>query len=185
VAVFLWSLSFNAIHAVWPNYLVGHLGYTRTEMSRLWSLAALTEVPMMVMAGWLSDRIGRLPVLSLSLICWTFVFLGWATVPVYPWILLIQFGRGFGMSTFLATAMTYVTEVTSQSRRGRASGLYSAIGSLGSMLGGTLGGALTQQLGFQTLLFTCTGLVSAGAIYLTGVYARWRTATAASREYGG
>jgi MFS family permease len=177
LSAFLWSLAFNAILSVWPNYMVGHLGYTRTAMTQLWGLAALTEFPMMIIAGWLSDRVGRLPVLSASLLCWTGVFLGYAFIPTYPWILAIQVGRGFSLSAFTATAMVYATEVTSQAERGRASGLYTAALGLGAMLGGTVGGTLTQLLGFVPMILTSAALVFGGGIYLARIHLRRYVAT--------
>ena len=181
VSAFLWTLAFNALLAVWPNYMVGQLGYTRTAMSRLWGLAALTEFPMMIAAGWLSDRIGRLPVLSLSLLCWTGVFLGYAFVPVPPWIFVIQIARGVCLSAFTVTAMTYATEITSQAERGRISGLYSAALGVGAMMGGTLGGSLTQLLGFVPMILTSAGLMFGGGIYMAGIYVRWRNSTLSPR----
>lgn len=174
VSVFLWSLAFSSVLAVWPNYMVGQLNYTRTDMSRLWALAAFTEFPMMILAGWLSDRLGRLPVLGLGLLCWSAVFSCYVVFPVYPWILLIQVGRGFAFGAFVGTSMTYATEVTTQAERGRASGLYSATRGLGSVLGGTVGGSLTQFLGFRPMILTCAALVSVGAIYVAAVCLRWR-----------
>jgi SET family sugar efflux transporter-like MFS transporter len=176
VSVFLWSLAFSAVLSVWSIYMVGQLNYSRTAMSRLWALAAFTEFPMMVLAGWLSDRVGRLPMLGVGLLSWVVVFSCYVLVPVYPWILLVQVGRGFAFGAFVGTSMTYATEVTTQAERGRASGVYSATRGLGAVLGGTVGGLLTQLLGFRFMLFTCAGLVFGGAIYVAAVYVRWKGA---------
>lgn len=160
------SLSMSATLSVWANYLVNERGFTPTTVTRLWSLTALSEAPFFVAAGWLSDRVGRLPVLTLGLLCWVVVLVGYAFVPIYPWILLIQLLRGFAFSAFTATAMVYITEASVQSKRGRASGLYSASRGLGSIVGGALGGLMTQVLGFPSLTLTCAGLLLLGAIYL-------------------
>ena len=56
----------GAVYAVWANYMVSELGYSQTAMSALWSLASTSEFPLMILAGWLSDRLGRLPMLSLG-----------------------------------------------------------------------------------------------------------------------
>ena len=57
VAALLWSLSFGVVYAVWGNYMVEGIGYTSAQMTRLWAIASLSEFPLMILAGWLSDRV--------------------------------------------------------------------------------------------------------------------------------
>jgi MFS family permease len=172
VSAFLWSLVTGAVYAVWANYMVSELGYSQATMSRLWSLASTSEFPLMIVAGWLSDRIGRLPMLSLGFLAWTVVFLGYVFVPGMPWIIAIQLTRGFAYSAFTATAMTYATEVRAKSQRGEASGLYSSAGGIGSILGSSMGGILTELTGFRTMIATNAGLIFGGAVYLAAVIVR-------------
>jgi len=64
VAALLWSLSFGVVYSVWGNYMVEGIGYSSAQMTRLWAIASLSEFPLMILAGWLSDRVGRLPMLA-------------------------------------------------------------------------------------------------------------------------
>jgi len=173
VSAFLWSLVTGAVYAVWAIYMVEELGYSRTVMSRLWAIASTSEFPLMIVAGWMSDRVGRLPMLSLGFVAWTVVFLGYVVVPMMPWIVLIQLTRGFAYSAYTVTAMTYATEVRSQAERGRASGLFNSAGGLGMVLGSVVGGTLTQLLGFVTMILICGGLIFGGAVYLGGCAVWW------------
>jgi MFS family permease len=166
VAALLWSLVVGAVYAVWGNYMVEGLGYTPAQMTRLWALASLSEFPLMMLAGWLSDRVGRLPMLSLGFLAWGTVFVGYLVAPQMPWIILIQLTRGFAYSAHTATAMTYAAEVRARSERGRISGLYGTAGALGSILGSSLGGALTEYVGFRALIGAGAGVIFAGAAYL-------------------
>ena len=175
ISAFLWSLVTGAVYAVWANYMVKGIGYTATAMSRLWSLASTSEFPLMIAAGWISDRFGRIRTLILAFIAWTIVFAGYVIIPGMPWILFIQLTRGFAYSAFTATAMTYATEVRSRSKRGEASGLYNSAGGLGSILGSSIGGIQTQLMGFRTMIGTNAALVFGGAVYLTGVVLRKRS----------
>ena len=122
--------------------------------------------------------------LSLGFLAWTLVFAGYVLVPTMPWIVLVQLTRGFAYSAFTATAMTYAAEVRSRSQRGRVSGLYSSAGSLGSILGSSVGGTLTQLTNFRTMIGTNAALIFGGAIYLAVVavrrMARWRTTHAST-----
>jgi SET family sugar efflux transporter-like MFS transporter len=169
ISAFLWSLTTGAVYAVWANYMVSELGYSQAAMSRLWALASTTEFPLMILAGWLSDRIGRLPMLSLGFVAWAVVFSGYVYFPGMPWMIFIQLTRGFAYSAFTATAMTYATEVRSRSQRGQVSGLYSSANGLGSILGSSVGGTLTQLTSFRTMIGTNAVLIFAGAIYLAVV----------------
>ena len=174
VAAFLWSLIFSGVYSVWVNYMVEQVGYSQTMATRLWSIASTSEFPFMILTGWMSDRVGRLPMLSLGFLAWTLVFLGYVTVPVMPWIILIQLMRGFAFSAYTVTAMTYAAEVRSRESRGRASGLYSSAGGMGRIVGSTMGGTLTQVLGFVPVIRICAGLIFGGALYLGERALRWR-----------
>lgn len=174
VAALLWSLVTGAVYAVWANYMVEDIGYSSSQMTRLWALASLTEFPLMIVAGWLSDRVGRLPMLVVGFLAWTVVFAGYVAVPVMPWIVLVQLTRGFAYSAHTATALTYAAEVRGRSERGRMSGLYGTAGALGSILGSSLGGAATQFLGFRAMIGAGAAVTFVGALYLAGVALRYR-----------
>lgn len=185
LASLLWSLVTGAVYAVWANYMVTDIGYTPTVMSRLWAVASLSEFPLMILAGWLSDRIGRLPMLSLGFAAWSLVFAGYIAAPAMPWIIGVQLLRGFAYSAFTATAMAYAAEVRGRDQRGRVSGLYSSAGGLGSILGGAVGGTLTQLLGFRAMFGVNAAVILAGAIYLALVAIRHRQGIAQSARVTG
>jgi MFS family permease len=168
VAALLWSLVTGAVYAVWANYMVEEIGYSPGQMTRLWSLASLTEFPLMIVAGWMSDRLGRLPMLAAGFVAWTLVFVGYLVVPTMPWIVAVQLIRGFAYSAHTATAMVYAAEVRKREERGRVSGMYSTAGSIGSIAGSTLGGAVTEYAGFRSLIGISAGLIFSGALYLGG-----------------
>jgi len=174
LASFLWALVTGAVYAVWANYMVSEIGYSSTAMSRLWALASTSEFPLMIVAGWLSDRLGRLPMLCLGFLAWAAVFVGYVLVPGMPWILLVQLTRGFAYSAHTATAMTYATEVRGRAQRGWVSGLYGAAGGIGSILGATMGGLQTQWMGFRPMIATNAALIFAGALYLAVVAVKHR-----------
>jgi MFS family permease len=177
VSAFLWSLVTGAVYAVWANYMVDALGYSQAAMTQLWALASLSEFPLMIAAGWLSDRLGRLEVLCLGFGSWTLVFLGYVIAPWMPWILLIQLNRGFAYSAYTAAAMTYATEVRSREQRGTASGLYNSAGGLGAILGSSMGGIQTQWMGFRAMIATNAALIFGGAVYLAAAAKQARVAT--------
>jgi MFS family permease len=175
ISAVLWSLVTGGVYAVWGNYMVDELGYSPAQMTRLWALASLSEFPLMWLAGWLSDRVGRLTMLTVGFLAWTAVFTGYLAVPTMPWIIVVQLVRGFAYSAHTATAMTYAAEVRSRSERGKVSGLYGTAGALGSILGSSVGGVLTEALGFRALIGLAAGIIFAGAIYLASAALRLGT----------
>ncbi len=166
IAAGIWSLVTGAVYAVWANYMVESLGYSQGQMSRIWAIASLSEFPLMILAGWLGDRLGRLPMLSIGLTLWAGVFTGYLFLPSMPWIIGVQLVRGFAYSAHTATAMTYAAEVRKREHRGRVSGFYGTAGSIGAILGTSLGGLLTEYAGFRVMIAACAALVLAGAIYI-------------------
>jgi MFS family permease len=173
VAALLWSLSFGAVYSVWGNYMVEGIGYSAAQMTRLWAIASLSEFPLMILAGWLSDRVGRLPMLAVGFVAWALVFVGYLVVPTMPWIVLVQLVRGFAFSAHTATALTYAAEVRKRSERGRISGLYGTAGGLGSILGSSFGGATAEFIGFRALIGAGAGMIFGGALYLGSAAIRY------------
>lgn len=187
VSAFLWSLAYGAVSSVWSNYLASELGYTKEYVGRLWSIAALIEAPFMVLVGWISDRVGRLPMLGVGFLSWTLVFAGYAFTPMPPWIVVTQLVRGFAYAAFTAAAMTYAVEVRSRSQRGQASGLYNSSSGLGSILGSSLGGVQAQYTSSRAMITTNGVLMLAGGVYVAMVAVRQRTRAGLKprRENGG
>jgi len=166
VSTFLWFLVIGAVYSVWANYMVSEIGYDQAEMSRLWAIASLSELPFMILSGWLSDRLGRLTLMSLGLLMWAFIFLGYVLAPMKPWIVLIQLCRGFAYSAFISTSMTYAAEARLKTQRGRVAGLYNSLGSIGSMAGSLMGGSLSQFTGFRTMITINAAIIFVGAVYV-------------------
>ena len=179
IAALLWSLVTGAVYAVWANYMVDGLGYTPAQMTRLWAVASLSEFPLMILAGWLSDRLGRLPMLAVGFLTWAAVFAGYLLLPMMPWLLGVQLLRGFAYSAHTATAMTYAAEVRARAERGRIAGLYGTAGALGGIIGASLGGAVAEYLGFRALIGGAAAVILLGACYLALAAWGWHRAQSA------
>jgi MFS family permease len=161
VGAFGWHLVLTAVYSVWPNYLAS-VGYSREAITRLWALASLSEVPLMVVMGYLVDRIGRRPMLALSLGVIGLVIGGYVALPGLPWIAVVQVIRAVAYSAFLTASLALTVEAGSYARRGRITGLVATVGSVGDVAGAASGGTLVRAAGFGALLesgiaaaFTC------------------------------
>ncbi|MFN8468485.1 MAG: MFS transporter [Caldilineaceae bacterium] len=165
--VVLWGATDMASSTMWPNYL-GSLGYSKTTISSLFSLAAFVEMPAMVVFGSLSDLIGRTIMLAaggfvFALVQASYIFI----VQNLPVLLGIQVVRGLGFGSYTASAMTFATEQGGHEDRGSNSGMFNAMSSAGMLTGTMLGGTVAQAFGFTTLYALCAVMATgAGACFL-------------------
>jgi MFS family permease len=165
--VVLWGAADMASTTMWPNYL-GSLGYSKTAISSLFSLAAFVEVPAMVLFGSLSDLMGRTIMLAAGGFVFALVQAGYILfVQNLPVLLGIQVVRGLGFGSYTSAAMAYTTEQGGHEDRGSNSGLFNAMSSAGQLTGTMLGGTIAQAFGFTTLYLLCAVMAAcAGACFL-------------------
>jgi len=160
----LWTAAHGAGASMWPNYMA-QLGYAKTEITRLWGLAALVEFPSMAASGVASDVIGRAPLLIAGGTSAALVHIGYVTLAsLLPALLIIQIIRGFAFGSFTTTGMTFAAEWGSQQRRGRNSGGYNAANGVGGLMGTFLGGTIVQLFSFGALYALCAALAAGSAV---------------------
>ena len=165
--VVLWGATDMASSTMWPNYL-GSLGYSKTTIGSLFSLAAFVEMPAMVVFGSLSDLVGRAIMLAAGGFVFAFVQASYIFIVQNLLALLgIQVVRGLGFGSYTASAMTFATEQGGHENRGSNSGLFNAMSSAGMLAGTMLGGTVAQAFGFTTLYALCAVMATgAGACFL-------------------
>ena len=108
--------------------------------------------------GRLSDKVGRRPVILLSIFFSAISFIIFALANSFPMLLLSRITAG--MATESAVAQAYITDITSEKERAAGLGKVGAAHGAGFIIGPALGGFLSIY-GFSTL-----GIVAA---VLTGV----------------
>jgi MFS family permease len=176
--VFLWQMTWNGQASMWPNYMAS-LGYAKTAISSLWGLAGLIEAPSMLMAGQLSDVVGRAALLAAGGVGASLVMLGYLLLSgALVTLLGVQIVRGVTFGSYTANAMTFAVEVGNEQTRGANSGLLNTVSGAGQLVGLYLGGTLVQVRGFPFMwvAFAITALLSA-ACFLALRRRTERTAT--------
>jgi DHA1 family tetracycline resistance protein-like MFS transporter len=139
-------LSFGLIIPVFPKLVEQFTGSTAVAASTLgvfsssWALMQFLFSPM---AGVLSDRFGRRPVLLLSCTGLGFDFLMMALAPNLWWLWLGRIISGLTMASF-STSSAYIADVTPPEKRAGAYGMLGAAFGLGFILGPALGGILAS-----------------------------------------
>lgn len=161
--VFLWMMTWNGQASMWPNYMAS-LGYAKTAISSLWGLAGLIEAPSMLVAGQLSDVVGRAALLTAGGVGASLVMLGYLLLSGTLLALLgVQIVRGMTFGSYTANAMTFAVEAGDERMRGANSGLLNTVSGAGQLVGLYLGGTLVQAQGFPFMwtVFVGTALASA------------------------
>lgn len=107
-----------------------------TAMMACYSLAQFFASPLL---GRLSDRVGRKPVLLVSLVCSavSYLWLGFAGALWMLFAARLLAGAGAGN---IAAAQAYITDVTPPERRAKAMGMIGAAFGLGFTFGPAIGG---------------------------------------------
>ena len=132
-------------------------------------------------AGILSDRIGRLPVMTISLFASALLTVLSSLLPGWHLLLAMRALTGIALAGVPSVAMAYVTEEVELPSVGAAMGLYiggSAIGGMTGRLGMTL---VAEQFGWRAAM-GAMGLVGLGAALLFHLYAPPSRAFAAVRH---
>ena len=117
------------------------LGADAFEIGLITSLYAAGLVLFLPLWGWMSDRVGRRPVLLLSLLGTAVSFLWLAFADTLASVLLARFIGGF-FGASIGTAQAYVTDLTDDDSRAHGMGVIGAASGAGLVLGTALGGVL-------------------------------------------
>lgn len=142
-AIVLDALGIGLIFPILPALLadVTHTGNVATTIGIMTALYAAVQFVFAPVLGALSDRIGRRPVLLISLLGATinYLFLAFAGS-----LTLLLLGRAIAglTSANLSVATAYLTDITPEDQRARRFGLMNAMFGAGFIVGPVLGGTL-------------------------------------------
>lgn len=157
-------LGFGIVIPVLPLYAEGsRIGATETELAWIVGIYSLLQLVCAPLFGKWSDRIGRKPVLVVSIIGTAvgFVILGAANT---VWMLILGRIIDGASGGNISTAMACIADVTTKENRSRNMGLVGAAFGLGFMLGPAIGGVLSKHFGLATPFYFAAGLALLNAL---------------------
>jgi multidrug resistance protein len=129
-----------------PNlaYRAQDLQASPVDIGLLFTLYSLMQFLCAPFWGWLSDRVGRRPVLLLGLFGNAAGLVAFGLADGLPLLYAARALSGLMSSAALPTAMAYVADVTDETSRGRGMGLMGAAMGLGFIFGPGIGGVLSR-----------------------------------------
>jgi MFS family permease len=133
-------VGFSILIPVLPLY-AQKLGASETQVGLMLALYSLGLVLFLPVWGWISDRIGRRPVLLVCLLG-TAVSFAWLAVADTIWEVYLSRALGGFFGASIGTAQAYMTDITDEADRAHGMGLIGAAFGIGFVLGNLLGGAL-------------------------------------------
>ncbi|MGK6312761.1 TCR/Tet family MFS transporter [Neorhizobium sp. DT-125] len=164
-AIVLDAVGIGLIFPILPSLLrnVTHAEDVAPYIGTMTALYAVMQFIFAPVLGALSDRLGRRPVLLISLAgaAVNYVFLAFAP---NLWMLLI--GRAIAglTSANISVATAYITDISSEDARARRFGLFNAMFGMGFIIGPVLGGALGDY--WLRLPFIAAAALNAGNLLL-------------------
>ncbi|MFZ6654683.1 TCR/Tet family MFS transporter [Undibacterium sp. TJN19] len=164
-AIGLDAVGIGLIFPILPRLLaeVTHGDNVAPYIGIMTALYAVMQFIFAPVLGALSDRLGRRPVLLISLAGAAINYVVMAFAPQL-WMLLL--GRAIAglTSANMSVAMAYITDISPEDQRARRFGLFNAVFGAGFIIGPVLGGVLGDY--WSRLPFIAAALLNAGNLLL-------------------
>ncbi len=165
IAIGLDAVGISLIFPILPR-LIEDVTQSANVAPTIGILAALYAAMQFVFApvlGALSDRLGRRPVLLISL---AGAAINYVLMAVAPSLLLLLLGRAIAglTSANISVATAYITDISPEETRARRFGLFNAMFGAGFVLGPVIGGVLGDY--WVRLPFIAAGILNAGNLLL-------------------
>jgi DHA1 family tetracycline resistance protein-like MFS transporter len=163
ITVFIDLVGFGIVIPVLPLYAQKY-GASETVIGLLLAVYSVMQFIFAPILGKLSDRVGRRPVLLVSLIG---TAIGFLTMGLANTLWLLFLGRIIDGITGgnISTAQAYIADVTPPDKRSSAMGLIGAAFGLGFIFGPALGGLLSH-ISLAAPFYFAAGLAAANALAL-------------------
>jgi len=149
----------------YANHLDETFGMSKAWIGRMMGLAAVVEIPVIILLGRASDRLGRKPLLVFSSIAAgaRYALLGVASS--LAWIAVAQAMWGLGLAGSIVS-VALITDLVKPSARGTAMGMLQLAGAFGSIVGPPIGGYIAGNLGLPVVFRAASGFLILSGVAL-------------------
>jgi MFS family permease len=157
LSVFSAMLGAGIIAPLLPLY-AEHMGATGIWLGIIFGGFAFSRAIVMPAVGRLSDRSGRKPFLSIGILSYAIISLGYIWADSIAQLTVIRVVHGVASAMIIPIAQAYVGDISPEGEEGKWMGYFNAAFFSGFGFGPLLGGVLTEHLGMTFAFSTMGGL---------------------------
>jgi len=148
ISLSILQIGFGIITPIFPFY-IDALGMAGIELGVLAASFAIARIFFAGPIGNLSDRVGRKPILMISLLGFALSNIIYAYATEVIVMIVARAAEGAISAGFFPAANAFISDVTTKENRGTAMGYLSMGNMVGFVVGPALGGFLAQFLGIR------------------------------------
>ena len=164
ITVFIDLMGFGILVPILPTFASIELGISDFSIGIVIGIYSLTQFLFNPIMGKISDKIGRRPVILITLLITSASYLLFSFSDSLMLLLLSRILAGLGGSN-IGVSMAYIADITSQEERSKGMGLIGAAFGLGFVFGPVIGGWLAHYgyiyAGFASAAFSAIAFVFA------------------------
>lgn len=160
-------IGFGIVIPVLPLYAEEY-GATAVQNGFLIAIFSLAQFLAAPIWGKLSDRVGRKPVLFVSILGTAVGFFLMGAAGALWMLFLARLIDGIAGGN-IGTAQAYVADISTPQERARAMGLIGAAFGIGFMIGPAIGGILAAKIGYHSPMYFAGGLAVVNALLVLAI----------------
>ncbi len=170
LAIFLLSMTSGAFHSFFSIYLDG-IGADEGLIGLAWTLASLSEIPVMLGSGYFIQRIGAGGLLKISFVAYALRWLLLSFISTPLCALLVQLLHGLSFAAFLVGGITYINRLAPEGLSTTAQAIFNSVSfGLGSIMGSLVAGYFYDTWGMAAMfrVLCLIALIGLFVFYLSG-----------------
>lgn len=138
------------------NLLIRYLGGTHRDISLAYAASSFSEIPFMLIWGYLSDKIGRKPILVFSSIILPIRIFLYTLVNNPNSIILIQLLHSLTFAVIGTIPIVYINDFVPEEERATAQGLLGMAMAVSSTIGPLFSGIIADIFGLKGMYLVLT-----------------------------
>lgn len=155
LTVFIGLMGFGILIPILPTFATKELGISDFEIGVVIAIYSFVQFLFNPVFGKISDKIGRRPVILISLLLTAVSYVIFSFTNTFLMLLLSRVIAGFGGSN-IGVAQAYIADITTKEERSKGMGLIGAAFGLGFVFGPFVGGILSKY-GYDVAGFGAAG----------------------------